>query len=151
MLSNYSHNIFQLQVEMVQYKSKLADTEEELSTLQKTSKATDQKYRKKLEEAEEELHHLQHMNETLTLQMAKMESNQHQVLHTDLVKLAEAEEEQQGMASRLRELKGERRREDDFSKAFQEEFEARKKWMNKCQLLQKKLDATMEQLDVGLS
>ena len=135
---------------MVEYKSKLELTEKELSTLQKTSRATDQKYRKKLEEAEAELHRLQHMNETLTLQMTEMESNQCQVLHTTQVKLAEAEQEQQGMATRLRELKGERRREDDFSKAFQEEFEAHKKWMNKCHLLQKKLESTMDQLDVGL-
>ena len=91
---------------MVEYKSKLELAEKELSILQKTSKAMDQKYRKKLEEAEEELQHLQHMNKTLTLQMAVMESKQRQVLHTTQIKLAEAEQEQQGMASRLRELKG---------------------------------------------
>ena len=131
---------------MVEYKSKLEETEKELSTLQK---AMDQKYRKKLEEADEELHRLQHMNQTLTLQIAEMENSQRQELHTAQMKVAEAEQQQQGMASQLRELKGERRREDDFSKAFQEEFEARKKWMNKCQLLQKKLDSTMDQLDVS--
>lgn len=135
---------------MVQYKSKLELAEKELSTLQKTSKAMDQKYRKKLEEAEEELHRVQQMNETLTLQMQAMESSQRQKLHTTQMKLTEAEQQQQAMASQLRELKGERRREDDLSKALQEEFEGRKKWMNKCQLLQKKLDSTLDQMDVSL-
>jgi len=78
--------------------------------------------------------------------MEVMKRSQQEKLHTTQMKLAEAEQEQQGM---LRKLRQERRREDDFSKAFQEEFEARKKWMNKCQLLQKKLDSTMDQLDVS--
>ena len=82
-------------------------------------------FKKKLDEKDHELHHALKQNESFVEQLRELRAKQES------------------------ELRIAQNREDEFSKAFQQEFDANKVLRAKCTELQNQLDSALDTVDVS--
>ena len=143
---------------------KLAKSE---STLEETEKQITRKtlemevhFKKKLDEKDHELQHALTKNKYLVTQlkelMAKQESElreletKQQIAQKETeLQLVQAQQQKTGMAMELSRMQRDRNREDEFSKAFQQESDANKVLRAKCTELQNQLDSALDAVDVS--
>ena len=136
---------------MVQYKSKLEQVEEELSTLQQHISSKDLEHKEKIDSMTSELQRLHQEESTLKEKLEKMQSGQHQLLQESNKQLAEARLQIEKMATQLRDQQQQQqqwqRREGELAP---EQFPpAYTELVFKCQELEKQLDSALDQLDVS--
>ena len=137
-------------------RSKLEEREKHFSTLLKKTremdiqlKAKTDELKAKTEEKEHELQHLRRQYEATVAQMKELETQQQIVQKRAEMQAVHTQQQQVGLASELNRLQKERKREDEFSKAFRDEFEANKKLRANCEALQKQLGSALDDLDVS--
>ena len=134
-------------------RSKLEEREKHFSTLLQKNREMDiqlkvktDEFKAKTEEKEHELQHLRRQYEVTVAQMKELQTQQEIVLKRAEMQAVQTQQQQVGMASELNRLQ---KREDEFSKAFRDEFEANKKLRAVCEALQKQLGSALDDLDVS--
>ena len=134
-------------------RSKLEEREKHFSTLLQKNrdmdiqlKAKTDEFKAKAKEKEHELQHLRRQYEAMVAQMKELQTQQQIVQKRAEMQAVQTQQQQVGMASELNRLQ---KREDEFSKAFRDEFEANKKLRAKCEALQKQLGSALDDLDVS--
>ena len=117
-------------------------------------------FKKKLDEKDHELQHALKQNESFAKQLKELRAKQESELRELETKqqiaqketemqLAQAQQQQTGMAMELSRMQKDRNREDEFSKAFQQEFDANKVLRATCMELQNQLDSALDAVDVS--
>ena len=137
-------------------RSKLEEREKYFSALLQKNremdiqlKAKTDEFKAKAEEKEHELQHLRRQYEAMVTQMKELQTQQEIVQKRAEMQAVQTQQQRVGMASELNRLQKERKREDEFSKAFHDEFEANKKLRANCEALQKQLGSALDDLDVS--
>lgn len=140
----------QLQLELVTSRSMLDEAEKRVKDLSHKNTEMEAQLRKKIQEKEHELEHMQKRDESCAARLRELETKQQIAQKETEMQIAQAQQQQTGMAMELNRLQKDRNREDEFSKAFQQEFEANKAWRAKCTELQNQLDSALDQVDVSI-
>ena len=117
-------------------------------------------FKKKVDEKDHDLQHALKQNESFVTQLKELRAKQESELRELETKqqiaqketemqLAQAEQQKTGMAMELSRMQKDRNREDEFSKAFQQEFDANKVLRATCMELQNQLDSALDAVDVS--
>ena len=142
---------------------KLAKSESTLEEAKKQlTKALEMEvhYKKKVDEKDHELQHALKQNESFVTQLKELRAKQESQLRELATKqqiaqketemqLVQAQQLKTGMAMELSRMQRDRNREDEFSKAFQQEFDANKVLRATCMELQNQLDSALDKVDVS--
>ena len=107
-------------------------------------------YDKKLQEMEQLVQQLKTQNCLLEGLMRESEAKQKLMEKKKALELSQSQQQQAEIMSELSRMQKDRKREDEFSKAFREEFEAHKTMKGKCAALQNQLDSYLDTLDVSV-
>ena len=118
-------------------------------------------FKKQLDGKDHELQHaLLKQNESFVKQLNELRAKQESELREIETKqqiaqketemqLVQAQQQKTGMAMELNRMQKDRNREDEFSKAFQQESYANKVLRAKCAELQNQLDSALDRVDVS--
>ena len=137
----------QLQIELATRRSSLEDTAKQLKHLSFKHAEMEKQYAKKIQEIEKQLH----VMKAETMRMVKESETHRKLLEKQKeLQLNQAQMQQAEMANELTRLQRARNREDEFSKAFHEEFAAHRVMKAKYAELQHQLDAALDSLDVSV-
>ena len=127
----------------------LIDTQKSFKDLSHKNSEMEAQYSKRVEEKDCELKQLLGKNQAMLAKVHELETLQQLMKKEAELQLVKARQQQTGMATKLSRLQKDRRREDEFSKAFQQEFDANKVLRAKCSYLQKQLDSALDAVDVS--
>ena len=105
---------------------------------------------RKIEQKDHELQHVLKQNESHVARLRELEMEQQIARKQTEIQLVQAQQQQKGMALELSRFHKERKREDEFSKAFQQEFNANKALRANNEYLHKQLDSALDSLDVSV-
>lgn len=106
-------------------------------------------YSKTMEEKEHQLHQLLVKNKALLAEVDELKTKQQLLQKETELQLVQAHQQQTGMATELSRMQKDRKREDEFSKAFHQEFEANKVLKVTCDELRTELDTALDSFDVS--
>jgi hypothetical protein len=134
----------QLQIELATSRSSLEDTAKQLKDLSFKHAEMEKHYAKKFQEVEKQLQVMKAENQRM---VKESETHRRLVEKQKELQLNQAQMQQAEMANELTRLQMARNREDEFSKAFHEEFEAHRVMKAKYAELQHQLDTALDSLD----
>ena len=137
----------QLQIELATSRSSLEDTAKQLKDLSFKHAEMEKHYAKKFQEVEKQLQVMKAENQRM---VKESETHRRLVEKQKELQLNQAQMQQAEMANELTRLQMARNREDEFSKAFHEEFEAHRVMKAKYAELQHQLDTALDSLDVSV-
>ena len=137
----------ELQLLLATSRSSLDETQKELNALSHKHREMEKQYDKKFQEKESQLQQMKAENQRL-----EKECEMRQILAEKQKELqqSQAQIQQAEMANELTRLQRARNREDEFSKAFQEEFAAHHAMKARYAELQNQLDSVLDSLDVSV-
>ncbi|CAI8005759.1 hypothetical protein GBAR_LOCUS4387 [Geodia barretti] len=139
-----TEQVEKLQIELATSRSSLEDTAKQLKHLSFKHAEMEKQYAKKIQEIEKQLQVMKGEN----MRMVKESETHRKLLEKQKeLQLNQAQMQQAEMANELTRLQRARNREDEFSKAFHEEFEAHRVMKAKYAELQHQLDAALDSLD----
>ena len=139
----------QLQLELAKSRSVAEEAEQRFKAVSHKNAELEAHYRKKVAEKEHELRQLLERNNALLAQVSELSTKQQLLKKETELQLVQAQQQQTGMATELSRMQKERKREDEFSKAFQQEFDANRVLRGECEKLREELDTAMDSLDVS--
>ena len=137
----------QLQVELATSRSSLEDAEKRFQGLSVKHAEMEKQYEKKFQEMEKQLQAMKAENHRM---VKESETRQKLVEKQKELQLNQAQIQQVEMATELTRLQRARNREDEFSKAFHEEFEAHRVMKAGYAELENQLDRALDSLDVSV-
>ena len=141
----------QLQLELAKSRSTLEAAEKRVTDLTHKNSEMEAQLSRKIEEKNHELQHVLKQSESYVARLRELEMEQEITRKQTEMQLVQAHQQQEGMAWELSRLQKDRKREDEFSKAFQQEFNANKVLRSKNEDLHKQLDSALDSLDVSVS
>ena len=139
----------QIQVKLATIESKLDEEEKKFKELSHKYQEMEAQWMRNVREKEGEIEQVKAQYHTQMVELKKAETRQQIAQKETEMQLARFEQERIGLASQLSRLQKERNREDEFSRAFEQEFQAKKVLMSKCEELENQLGTALDSLDVS--
>ena len=139
----------QFQIKLATCQSKLEGTESLFKELSRTYQEMEAKLMKKVNAKDSEIQKMQAKCHAMVTELKKHEAKQQMAQRESEIQLAQVEQQKTVIVTELSQLQKERKREDEFSKAFQQEFEANKFLRAKCAEFENQLGIAYDSLDVS--